>query len=820
MAEENAERLDEALVRLLVAWINTPDWDESRAFLIQHRDQLLTQAAIATLDHMLLMERLGEEEEEEAANRLRMLLMHQTLLKKGREESIEAAYAPLLQPQNPLAQALQALPEQFRTALEAMLGASSSNELLEQIQQYPLLLSSEAFNTLEQLINHFRQVGEVRGATMLEERYATLKNVRQAIDQNNQSLQDAAIEAFARAGTSAELQQAVNAYPLLLEEATITTIAEAIGRAETQGNQSAAQTLRLRLQELQRLRLRQTPVRPLEPEPAWESQPQDTARIDINAHDHGIAAQNIGTVNQTNYDIKDYTPPEQRWKQPPRQSPPRNFIGREAQLKNLLELLARGENLGITARSSDASLQGMGGIGKTFMALKLADALYPKFPGGIIRVDLGPQIKDETGARTLLPQLARWAYGGEVPLASQLEPEVIKGLLEEGSGGKPMLVIFDDAWQAEPLLFLNRALPHNATRLVTTRFAEVVGRLGGHIEPLDRLEESDALALLRDRRAWLADPKHEKTLLELIRLLDRHPLALDIVVARLNNPARLSPVLETLKASLGEGRFENLKLGQGRQDQIEGRETSVEISLNLSYKDMTPDLQRYFRLLGVFAVETPLTPQAAAAIWGLATPEEAEEILFNLNDLALLVENPAEAELTFRQHGLLRAYALGLLDKEGELTSACWRHAYFYQQMAREVGQTKPKDYPRLDRHFQNLLAALEWSSKTEPDLFTKLVDNIDQFLHLRGQNNLLRDYLPLAIKISRELGNSQRQANALRSLGDLESRLGNVGQARTHYEAALPLYDKEQDRLGTANTLRSLGDLESRLGNVGQART
>ncbi|MFQ5855148.1 MAG: tetratricopeptide repeat protein, partial [Anaerolineae bacterium] len=54
---------------------------------------------------------------------------------------------------------------------------------------------------------------------------------------------------------------------------------------------------------------------------------------------------------------------------------------------------------------------------------------------------------------------------------------------------------------------------------------------------------------------------------------------------------------------------------------------------------------------------------------------------------------------------------------------------------------------------------------------------------------------------------------------GDLESRLGNIDAARQHYDAALPLYEAEQARLGKANTLQSLGDLESRLGNIDAAR-
>jgi tetratricopeptide (TPR) repeat protein len=51
-------------------------------------------------------------------------------------------------------------------------------------------------------------------------------------------------------------------------------------------------------------------------------------------------------------------------------------------------------------------------------------------------------------------------------------------------------------------------------------------------------------------------------------------------------------------------------------------------------------------------------------------------------------------------------------------------------------------------------------------------------------------------------------EANVLRSLGDLERRLGQVDEAREHYDGALPLYRAERDRLGEANVLRSLGDL------------
>jgi tetratricopeptide (TPR) repeat protein len=75
---------------------------------------------------------------------------------------------------------------------------------------------------------------------------------------------------------------------------------------------------------------------------------------------------------------------------------------------------------------------------------------------------------------------------------------------------------------------------------------------------------------------------------------------------------------------------------------------------------------------------------------------------------------------------------------------------------------------------------------------------------------------LPLFKAVQDQLG----QANLLKSLGDLERRLGHLEAARSHYDAALPLYKAEQSQLGQANLLKSLGDLERRLGHLEAARS
>ena len=63
-------------------------------------------------------------------------------------------------------------------------------------------------------------------------------------------------------------------------------------------------------------------------------------------------------------------------------APPKDFVGREAQLTQLTAMLTAGKSAAITA------LHGMGGIGKTALARQLADRLKPDFPGGIFWGDL------------------------------------------------------------------------------------------------------------------------------------------------------------------------------------------------------------------------------------------------------------------------------------------------------------------------------------------------------------------------------------------------------------------------------------------------
>jgi tetratricopeptide (TPR) repeat protein len=480
------------------------------------------------------------------------------------------------------------------------------------------------------------------------------------------------------------------------------------------------------------------------------------------------------------------------------------FVGREELVNTLITELSRGNNVAITGKQVVKAFQGMGGIGKTYLALKLAIELYDRFPGGILRIDIGPQVTDEASAQVTLGRLASYAFGGFIPLGS-FQPEQVATWLAETAPG-PFLVIFDDLWHPEPLRFLNRALPPGAVQLVTTRFTNVAQAIGAAIVPLDRLSPEDGLALLEERLHCQGNSIYQAPLEALARLLGGHALALEIAAAQIKKPARIRTILHELEQGIGRGTLSNLKLTPG-----DGRNDDLERSFALSYENLIlPEEQHLFRTLGVFVEESLITADAAAAVWGMSDVNTAQKALYDLADLALLteVEETSADTVTFRQHSLLRVYARALIEQQNELADASRHHAQFYTERSWQARTSSPPDYEFIDLHLPNILAVLQWSENNDLELFTRLLDAIREYLLNRGQSALLETYLPQAIAAAQQTGNNWRSANLLKSLGDLESRLGNIDQARAHYDAALLLFRTERARLGEANVYMSLGDM------------
>ncbi len=183
------------------------------------------------------------------------------------------------------------------------------------------------------------------------------------------------------------------------------------------------------------------------------------------------------------------------------QPPPRDFTGREAEIKELLEMLEHG---GVTI----SGLQGLGGVGKTTLALKLAEALKDKYPDAQFYLDLKGADAKPLPAADALAHVIR-AYYPTIKMPEKFED--LRGQYLSVLHNQRALLLMDNArdeQQVEPLI-----PPPGCLLMVTSRFHFTVPGL--KVKNLNALLPEDAVKLamnivLHAMRQDLRLPEEEK----------------------------------------------------------------------------------------------------------------------------------------------------------------------------------------------------------------------------------------------------------------------------------------------------------------------
>jgi predicted ATPase/DNA-binding XRE family transcriptional regulator len=368
------------------------------------------------------------------------------------------------------------------------------------------------------------------------------------------------------------------------------------------------------------------------------------------------------------------------------------------------------------------TLVGIGGVGKTRLALETVHALIERYSDGVWYVELAPLSDPGLVAPRIASTLGMAVrYSGTEPSSAWIAQLVNKHLLIVLDNCEHVL----DAAAAATELILERcpgvhvlATSREALRIrgeyvVRVDPLSVPAASAGRPPELSDLRASPAIRLFLDRARHVAlppklgdDAAAWQTLADICARLDGLPFAIELAAARMN---ALTPAL-LLRAL--DRRFHLLTTGART---ALPRHRTLQALIDWSYGLLSEHERRVFRRLAVFSGGWTL--EAAQTV--CADEVGANELLAVLSSLVdkslLVVADQGPDSLRYGMLETTRAYALDRLTAEGDHDSTARRHAqYFSDLLCRNNATwgTVPMQAWLVPLEFEldNLRAALRWS--------------------------------------------------------------------------------------------------------------
>jgi len=405
----------------------------------------------------------------------------------------------------------------------------------------------------------------------------------------------------------------------------------------------------------------------------------------------------------------------------PSSETPSSLLGRRCLPSPLTSLIGRTRDLeaicAVLQTARLVTLTGPGGVGKTRLAIAVAETMAERYSHGVIFVDLAPASDYETLLKAVAAALGSRADSAFLP------DEALRHFLVR----KSLLLVLDNAEHilpacAKAVNFLIGQCPLLHVLCTSRESLHLSGEHVRQVLPLEippkqreedttRLLSYDAARLLTERAAAAADfqltARNAAAITQICRRLDGIPLALELVAARFRSLSA-----QEIAANLDDY-FRLLSSG----DPSLSRHRTLYATIEWSYGLLDETERRLLRELSVFVGGWTL---AAADAICLTHSEKVLPTLLSLIEKSLIVCEIKEEQTHYRLLEMTRAYVATCLLPE-EQTSVSERHAAFFLSLLEEsdaddTEEEKRERYKQVQANRDNLRSAYAWWKRQDEE--------------------------------------------------------------------------------------------------------
>jgi predicted ATPase/DNA-binding SARP family transcriptional activator len=405
--------------------------------------------------------------------------------------------------------------------------------------------------------------------------------------------------------------------------------------------------------------------------------------------------------------------------------PTSRFVGRDEELGVVAALLELARVVTFT---------GTGGVGKTRLALEVAQRVAGGYPDGVVFCDLGSVVSGSEVVRSIAAAVGL-REAGRQPLDVQL----VEHLAQRRS-----LLLLDNCDHAvDAAAAVTRKLTQYTDRIdVLATSRERLRVDGEHVNPVAPLsylgDHPPAVALFMDRATavnphFLVSPSDAESVRAICARLDGLPLAIEMAAAQIS-----ALTLKDLAEGLAH-RFSLLDTGQQGSD----RHRSLRAAVEWSYRRLGPLEQHVFDGLCVLVGAFDLSA-GGAVVGGQSETPEFPGVVARLVGQSLITYDDHRPAAPYRILETLRSYGVERLRDRGALTAAHERHARWAIGLAeRAAAGLASSDegawVQRLDRHFDDLRSAHRWLVGHDADGALRLADTLHPYALWHGRSEVFR---------------------------------------------------------------------------------